>query len=74
MLVGHFQPSARFEGSTLADCVSCQTNRCARVVVGPPADVSWAVTELAEGGPKGVMFEAGGSVDIANDFPAEGNK
>ena len=40
-------------------------------VVGCGAYGSWAVTELAEGGPKSVMFEAGGNLDVATDFPAE---
>jgi hypothetical protein len=43
----------------------------AHVFVGSGAYGSWAVTELAEGGPKSVMFEAGRNLDIANDFPAE---
>jgi len=53
--------------------LSKQTND-AHVVVGSRGYGSWVVTELAEGGPKSVMFEAGGNLDVANDFPAEAHE
>jgi choline dehydrogenase-like flavoprotein len=43
----------------------------APVVVGSGAHGSWAVTELAEGGKKSVMFEAGANPGVANDFRAD---
>jgi choline dehydrogenase-like flavoprotein len=40
------------------------------IVVGSGAAGSWAVKELAEGGLKVVLLEAGRNLDIASDFPA----
>ncbi len=44
------------------------TNNDVHVVVGSEAYGSWAVIELAEGGPKNVMFEAGGNLGIPMIF------
>jgi choline dehydrogenase-like flavoprotein len=41
------------------------------IVVGSGASGSWAVKELAEGGLKVVLLEAGRNLDIAHDFPAD---
>lgn len=41
------------------------------IVVGSGAAGSWAVKELAEGGLKVVLLEAGRDLDIARDFPAD---
>jgi choline dehydrogenase-like flavoprotein len=41
------------------------------IVVGSGASGSWAVKELTEGGLNVVLLEAGRSLDIAQDFPAE---
>ena len=72
MLSQRLQPSARFQGAYAGRlCMLSKPTNDAHVVVGSGAYGSWAVTELAEGGPKSVMFEAGGNLDVANDFPAE---
>ena len=52
-------------------CMLSKPSNDAHVVVGSGAYGSWAVTELAEGGRKSVMFEARGKLVVANDFPAE---
>jgi len=72
MLSQRLQPSARFQGAYAGRlCMLSELTNDAHVFVGSGAYGSWAVTELAEGGPKSVMFEAGRNLDIANDFPAE---
>lgn len=37
-----------------------------------PDSGSWAVKELTKGGPKIVVLDAGRNLDIARDFPADG--
>src|SRR5258705_8106661 len=42
------------------------------IVVGYGASGSWAVKQLTEGGLHVALLEAGRNLDIANDFPADG--